>query len=76
MRYLLPLALLALAPLPAGAINRATDASCASSAADQQLVAQGRCYQTASYLNPNALYCQQTGEDQFGRPIWLCCTPY
>lgn len=75
MRYLLPLALLALTPLPAAALSRQDDAACISTQQTSSEIAQGRCYQVASYLNPNALYCQEVGKDQFGRPVWLCCGP-
>jgi hypothetical protein len=69
MRYFLPLALLALAPLPAGAV---TSAQPSCDQADQQ-VAQSRCFQVADYFPPDMTRCQKVGQTQLGIPIWLCC---
>ena len=32
-----------------------------------------QCYQVVAFVAPSPLYCQQTGVDNLGRPIWTCC---
>ncbi len=69
MRYLLTLALLALAPLPASATNATQSPPCQS----DQHMAQSRCFQVADYFPPDMTRCQKVGQTQLGIPIWLCC---
>lgn len=69
MRYILLAAALSLGALPVAAITTQNSANCSTS----QQVAQRRCYQVAAWTPPSMLYCQQSGQDQIGRPIWLCC---
>ena len=33
----------------------------------------GRCWQEASYYNPDPYLCTQIGTTQMGVPIWSCC---
>ena len=33
----------------------------------------GRCWQEASYFNPDYFACTQIGTTQMGVPIWSCC---
>lgn len=36
-------------------------------------LAQSRCYQVAAWTSPSLMRCQQVGQTQLGKPIWLCC---
>ena len=41
--------------------------------ASSTALAQSRCYHVAAWLPPDLLNCQEVGQTQMGKTIWLCC---